>query len=88
MFVISEVKEVDPLAPVLFKTKSSPLKAVAVEDTSIPEPVVSELALISKIFSVSPVLLRVSVPPFAMSMKNSEVESVPPTAKLSVWEVK
>ena len=84
----SEVNAVEPEAPVLFKTRSSPLKAVAVEETSTAEPVVRELASISNIFSVSPVDLMATLPPFTISMKNSLVASVPPTARLSVWLVK
>ena len=38
---MSEVKAVEPEAPVLLSTSSSPLKEVAVEEISIPLPVVS-----------------------------------------------
>ena len=39
---MSEVKAVEPEAPVLLKVKSSPLKAVAVEERARAVPVVKE----------------------------------------------
>src|SRR3989338_2035595 len=103
MFAISEVKAVDPVAPLLVIVRSSPLNAVAVEEISKPVPVVKEFAVIGKalpvvseeLTAVLPVTVTVPTVPLSTTVNKvllelSVIESVPvlPTTIEGVVEVK
>ena len=81
MLAMSEVKAVLPEAPVFVRVKSSPLNAVAVEDTAAAVPVVKELATIAPAFPVVEGAVTDRVPldtvrlPLASTVRPATVEA-------------